>query len=42
MKGVLAKMKAVIMKFPLQKFIHNLYEEVKKKQDEILRKKIYW
>ena len=40
MKGVLAKMaKAVIMKFPLQKFIHNLYEETKKRQDEILRKK---
>lgn len=40
MKGVLAKMaKAVIVKFPLQGFIHNLYEEVKKKQDEILRKK---
>lgn len=39
MKGVLAKMKAVVMNFPLQKFIHNVFEEVKKKQDEILRKK---
>lgn len=39
MKGVLAKMKTVIMKFPLQRFIHNLYEETKRKQDEILRKK---
>lgn len=39
-KGVLAKMKAVILNFPLQRFIHNVYEEVKKKQDEILRKKI--
>lgn len=39
MKGVLVKMKAVIMKFPLQRFIHNLYEETKRKQDDILRKK---
>ncbi len=28
-----------VLNFPLQKFIHNVFDEVKRKQDEITRKK---